>query len=262
MSQGAADYSKVNKFLKPTAQEKEMMKVQTDTLKKQLEQSDTLFGYYQNDRGKLQAQLDYLQSPESRKLSPYDQQLARDLAARYIELGNRNITDGLTGQTLNKATNDSIANLASRGILDSSVTSSILGDIEKQRMLAFKDVGTQGGITEIQTILDLLGRQQDSQFNVAQLRNASMAGLPGQSAQLQSLATSNAAQVAQALGNQRMLQYNAGMQQLNARPQGGGFGGALKGSIGGALNGFMVGGPWGAVAGAAVGGGLGYFGGR
>lgn len=256
-------------YPEPTSQEQGILKRQEELLAQSLAQGDSLFKEGQGDRSTMRTMLSMLEDKTPYQLDDTETKMLDDIRDAHLKFSQDSFNSGVDKEIFDKERNDSIAGLARRGVLDSSVAAQILGSQENQRQRLLQTMASDTALKRLMMGQDKINQGLQMNQNIAQLYSDSGRQLPGIATNLSGSASTQAGQVAQQLANERTAKFNVNAQNQQlayqsalAKPKrsAGGFGALGGAALGAILAGAATGGM-GAAAGAQLGGMLGGAGG-
>jgi len=153
-------------YPQPTAEEKALLASQNQIAQQMLKQGDILFGQGQEDRQKAETLFQRIQGPQA--LTADQKQLASDIANSMYEMQSKALTEGPQAQIFNKQRSSALAALAERGVLNSTASQNLLGDIEKQRLYLMDQAGREAGLTNLNLQKGFLDQNMNRDFNLLQ----------------------------------------------------------------------------------------------
>lgn len=253
----------------PSPEEIALQKAQSGLISQLTGQSNIAFGQAQEDRGLSDFYLDKLSSGKGNELSDTERSLADQLAALYYDTGMKGVTTGANKAIFDRNQRDTLGALSSAGVLNSSTSTALLGDLQKALLSQIGDVSNQAGLQKINLLKDFMDKKLGMNMDLFQTLRGGAAQGTNLSANLANSALSGSQNLGAQYRQQRMDAFNvdASNQQAeyqwalgnynNRKSARAGLGGVL-GNLAGAAIGFgMGGGLLGAGLGGALGGGLG-----
>ena len=244
-------------------QEKDIMAKQSDLLTQLASQSNSAFTEGSTDRATALTMLNQLKSANPNQLSDAENTMLDNISKQYYQNASDNYNSSVDKQIFDQNRNDSIAGLARRGVLDSSVAQTTLGQQESQRQAILQAMSSDAALKRLTMGQDLLSSNKNTQQNLINILSGQGNQLTNTATNMTSNATTAAGQLSQQLANERAGQYNTQVQNAQLAYQSalankknmGGMG-ALAGAGIGALLAIPTGGMS-LAAGAALGGTLG-----
>lgn len=220
-------------------------------------------GTYASDQmrqgqGQFNNLVDMMMTGKDKNLSDYEKQLAQELGNNYYDQAIRGLSEGSGAKNFQSLVRQQVEDMAARGVLDSNVAGSALGDAYSERTRLLADAGTNAANQRIGLETNFLNNNAQKLAALSGTLSQNALGLGGLANQnVQTGAGINQAGLDFATrerynkfntDNQNQMQQYQHNLMLASTPRGGAspFGALLGGAVSGGLAGMSMGSMFGA----------------